>query len=359
LSALPTQAPSLRLLADQGAEVLAGISHALILLGLLVEDPASPNPPRRGRWLRVPDFLPPAINTARAFVTISAVELVWVITAWPNGATAISFAAIGVILFSPRADQAYATASSYLIGIIATAALAAIVEFAVLPRLAGFPAFSIALGLVLVPAGTLIILTWPTATYQATGFLFVPLLAPDNQMNYDPQRFYNSASALVAGMGVAVLAFRLLPPLSPARQTRRLLALTVRDLRRLATAPAPPTADNWKSRMYSRLSAVPEQAEPLQRAQLLAALCVGTEIIGLRRVAPRLDPRLGLNAALAAVGRNSAVAIERLARVDQGLATLSGTGPGMQIRLRARASILVLSEALSWHAAYFAAGAPR
>jgi uncharacterized membrane protein YccC len=195
--------------------------------------------------------------------------------------------------------------------------------------------------------------------YQATGFLFVPLLAPANQMSYDPQQFYNTSSALVAGIGVAALAFRLLPPLSPEQLTRRLQALTLRDLRRLATAPAPPTANNWKSRMYSRLSAVPEQAEPLQRAQLLAALGVGTEIIRLRRVAPRFDRRLGLNAALAAVGRDGAVAIERLARVDRGLAALPGTGPEMRIRLQARTSILVLSEALSWHAAYFDAGAPR
>src|SRR5271157_4434876 len=42
LVALPTRTPSLRLLADQTAEALAGISHALNGLALLVADPAQP-----------------------------------------------------------------------------------------------------------------------------------------------------------------------------------------------------------------------------------------------------------------------------------------------------------------------------
>ena len=37
--------------------------------------------------------------------------------------------------------------------------------------------------------------------------------------------------------------------------------------------------------MYGRLGALPDQAEPLQRGQLLAALSAGTEILDLRQVA--------------------------------------------------------------------------
>jgi uncharacterized membrane protein YccC len=118
---------------------------------------------------------------------------------------------------------------------------------------------------------------------------FVPLLAPANQMSYDTVQFYNSASAIVAGVGAAALSFRLMPPLSPAFRTRRLLALTLRDLGRLATGPIPRAPDDWEGRMYGRISALPDEAQPLQRSQLLAALSVGTEIIQLRRVARRLD----------------------------------------------------------------------
>ena len=53
LSALPAGTPSLRLLADQTAEVLAGISHALNGWALLV-DPARAVPWGQGARLRVP-----------------------------------------------------------------------------------------------------------------------------------------------------------------------------------------------------------------------------------------------------------------------------------------------------------------
>jgi len=54
----------------------------------------------------------------------------------------------------------------------------------------------------------------------------MPLLTPTNQMSYDTAQFYNLALAIAAGCGVGALAFRLLPPLSPALRARRLLALT-------------------------------------------------------------------------------------------------------------------------------------
>jgi uncharacterized membrane protein YccC len=183
---------------------------------------------------------------------------------------------------------------------------------------------------------------------------FVPLLAPANQMSYDTVQFYNSASAIVAGVGAAALSFRLIPPLSPAFRMRRLLALTLRDLRRLATGPIPRNPADWESRMYGRFSALPDQAQPLQRSQLLAALSVGTEIVQLRHIARRLDLGPQLDAALEAVAQsNGALAIARLAHLDHALASLPGAAA-----LRARASILAMSEALIRHAAYFDAEAP-
>jgi uncharacterized membrane protein YccC len=357
LRALPTRAPSLRLMADQAVEVLAGVSHALIVLSLLVDDPARPPLLRGGLRLRVPDLLPPCINAIRAFVTIGVVELTWIVTAWPNGAGAIAFATIGVIFFAARAEQAYATAKSYLIGIIVTAALAAIINFAVLPGLTGFTELSIALGLVLVPAGALLILTWPTAMFLAIAFLFLPLVAPANQMSYDPQQFYNAASAIVVGVGIGVVSFRLLPPLSPPMRTRRLLTLTLRELRLLTTEPIPRSTHAWEGRIYSRLTVLPDQAEPLQRAQLLAALSVGTEIIRLRRVTSVFDQPRELEAALVPVASgNSALSTERLALLAHRLAAPPDIGLGSQIRLRARATIVALSEALARYADYFNAG---
>jgi len=355
LIALPAGTPSLRLLADHTAEALAGISHALNGLALLVGDPARPLPRQRRLLLRVPDWLPSLVNAGRAFVTIGAAELFWIITAWPSGAEAIAFAAIVVILFSPRADQAGTDAMSFMIGIGLAAAFAAIIEFAVLPGLETFAAFSIAIGLVLVPAGALSAQPWQRAMFTAiAGIGFCRLLAPANPMSYDTQEFYNSALAVVAGVGTAALAFRLVPPLSPAFRTRRLLALTLRDLQRLAVGPIPRTPDDWEGRMYGRLSVLPDAAEPLQRSQLVAALSVGIEIIQLRQITRRLGLEPELDVALKAMARgDSAIATARLPQLDEALASRPGAAA-----LRARASILAMSEALTQHAAYFDAGAP-
>jgi uncharacterized membrane protein YccC len=359
LIALPAGTPSLRLLADQTAEVLAGISQALNGLALLVDDPARPVPRRGGVRLRLPDLLPSLVNAGRAFVTIGAVELFWIITEWPNGAGAITFAAIGVILLAPRADQAYAAAMSFMVGTALSAAFAAIIAFAVLPNSETFAAFSLALGLVLVPAGAGMAQPWRTMVFIPMTANFIPLLSPANPMTYDTVQFYNAASAIVAGVGAAALSFRLMPPLSPAFRTRRLLALTLRDLRRLATGPIPRTPDDWEGRMYGRIAALPDEAQPLQRSQLLAALSVGTEIIQLRRIARRLDLGSELDVALAAVAAgNSAVATTRLAVLDRVLASLPGAGTGAQAALRARGGVLAVSEALTQHASYFDAAAP-
>ena len=120
---------------------------------------------------------------------------------------------------------------SFVVGTGLTAIFAAIIGFAVLPLTETFVGFSLAIGLVLVPAGAGVESS-PMFTAMTAFFCF--LLAPTNQMIYDTQQFYNAALATVAGLGVASLSFRLLPPLSPAFRTRRLLALTRRDLRRLA-----------------------------------------------------------------------------------------------------------------------------
>jgi uncharacterized membrane protein YccC len=359
LTALPARTPSLRLLADHTAEALIGISQALSGLALLVDDPARSVVGRRGVRFNVPDWLPSLVNAGRAFVTIGGVALLWIVTAWPNGTTAMTFAAVGVILFAPRADQAYATAMNFMVGVGLTAAFAAIVDFAVLPQFESFAGFCLAIGLVLLPGGALMAQAWRPIMFLAMTANFIPILAPANQMSYDTQQFYNAASAIVAGACAGAISFRLLPPLSPAFRARRLLTLTLRDLRRLATSAFQITPSDWQERVYSRLFILPDSAEPLQRSQLVAALSVGNEIIKLRGIARQMGLGSDLGAALDAVARgNSTFAIARFTELDRALASLSNLEPAASVALRARGSILAMTEALTQHSAYFDARAP-
>jgi uncharacterized membrane protein YccC len=364
LAALPAATPPLRLLADQTARLLDGICNALNGLALLTTGFALSPPGRGSVQIRVPDWLPAFVNAGRAFVVIGIAELFWVVTEWPNGALAITFAAIASLLLAPQADRAYAAALGFTIGIVLAAILTAIIAFAVLPGLETFEAFSLSIGLYLIPTGALMataVMAQPrlTTVFSAMILGFTPLLAPANVMSYDPQQYYNAALAIVSGSSTAALSFRLLPPLSPAHRTRRLLALTLRDLRRLAAGRASWTAGEWESRIFGRLAALPDSAEPLQRAQLVTALAVGSEIIRLRRNASALGLGADLDAALNtfALG-DSALAAVRLARIDERLAALSGTEPQASLACQARGGILAISEALNDHAAYFDAGEP-
>jgi len=353
--------PSLRLLADQTAKVLTGITDALDGLALLVAADARPVTSRRGViGLRVPDWLPALNNAGRAFVTIGIVALFWDVTAWPGAPGALTFAAINVILLALRAEQAYAAAVIFTVGVILSVVLTAVVAFAAMPGLGleTFAGFSIVIGPCLVLIGALLggaRKPWQTGLFTAMSMTFIPLLHPSNQMTYNPLEYYNEALSIVAGCGAAALSFRLLPPLSPAFRTRRLLALTLRDLHRLAKGRR---QGDWASHVNGRLSAMPDSATPVQRAQLLAALTAGSEIVRLRNLVPGLGVGAQLDAALGAFAEgDGASATARLARLDAALAVLADAAPGTQIVLGARSGVLALSEVLTQHAAYFQGGA--
>jgi uncharacterized membrane protein YccC len=358
LIAMPAGTPSLRLLTDQTARVMTGLIRALDALALLTGKADPPDAGRRAR-LHVADWWPAFVNAGRAFVMIGAAALFWIVTAWPNGALAITFTTIVVTLLAPRADEAYAVALGFSVGVGLGTVGAAIIGFAALPTVETFLGFSIMIGLYLIPVGAGVAQPWQTATFIGMTYNFIPLLAPANQMTYDTVQFYNSALAIAAGSAAGALSFRLLPPLSPAFRTRRLLALTLRDLRRLATDPARSAREDWEGRMHSRIAALPDAAEPLQRSQIMTALSVGSEIINLRRIAPQLGLGAELDAALAALAQgHSAAATARFAELDRRLAALAESGPQAFLALRTRAMVLLVSDALVQHGAYFDAGEP-
>jgi Fusaric acid resistance protein family len=347
LIALPRRTPSVRLLADETAEALMGVRRALDGV-LLLADPAHAVRRRRRARFHVPDWLPCLVNSVRVFITIGAVELVWVATAWPTGALATAFATIYVLLLTLRGDQVHSTAADFLIGVCLTSAAAAVVKFAVLPHLETFAGLCLAIGLVLVPAGAAIALRWRPAIFTFTSIFFGLLLEAQNQMVYDTQQFYNLALAMAIGLGSAALSFRLLPPLSPALRARRLLALASRDVRRLTKRPAAWTLDDWRGRIYSRLGALPAQAETSERAQILAVLSIGEKIIRLRRIARRFRLQGAVDAAFHAVARGDGPgAMERLDQLDTLLASAPFDMPGAWARIRARGCILAISEALA------------
>jgi uncharacterized membrane protein YccC len=350
----PAGGASRQLLIDQTARALFGLSAAFTGLALLDGDPKRPR--SRGLRLRfaVPDWTPPLLNACRALLTIGAAELLWILTSWSNGALCITWTAITVILFGPRGENAYAGSLGFLAGTVLAAALAAIVDFAVLPQLESFTGLCLVLACCLVPAGALSFIYPQSLFFMALAANLVPLVAPANQASYDTVHFYNSALALIVGSGLAVLSFQLLPPLSLKARALRLLRLTLRDLRRMAAGPVPPRSDSWEYRIHVRLALLPDAAEPLQRAHIVAILSAGTEIIRLARLMKRLGLADKLAPVLLAVARGHSVqACTELASLDRLLSSMPPSARKVRSALHARGSALLLSELFSEHAAYF------
>ena len=344
--------PGARLVADRTGGVLAGLADAANAIALLVDPGHALDRRPASRYLSVvlpPDLLPALLNGLRCTLTVLAMSALWIGTAWPAGASAMIFAAVIVLLLPPQGEAAFGGAMGFLIGTTITACLAAIAQFALLPGHETPLDLCLVIGLFIVPAAALSTGTWQRSTFVAMSANFIPLLAPANLTVFDTGQFYNSAIAIVVGVGGGVLAILLLPPLSPAFRTRRLLALTLRDLRRLAAAPARRAGPRWDATIQARLAAIPPQASPVQRAQLLAAFWVGSELLRLRDLAGR---EAGVRHAFAQIAAGRATEAIGSLRASEGrLAARAEPG------LRDRAGLLGLSEALARHARYFDTGA--
>jgi uncharacterized membrane protein YccC len=350
---LPAADLSARLLVDSCAQALIALERAANGL-VLVAKPGSERLDRGGNRLHVPDAFPAVLNGLRVVMALSAVELFWIAAAWPGGPTMITFTAIGVILFSPRADTAYASVVEFAVGTAVAGGLAAILSLAILPSLhGGFLILSLALGCVLVPLGAMSAGPWLKLAFMAMVTNFLPILAIENQPNYDGDRLLNAILAISAGTVAAALSLRLLPPLPPARRTRRLLALTLQDLRRLAGGHQRLEKGAWISVVSQRLAAMPEQATLDQEAELLACLSVGESSIALLQARPHVPGGDALDHAFACLsGAKVAETREWLARFC--LQQPEGSTAEAQGGMRAAVEATLVADALTRHAGFFA-----
>jgi uncharacterized membrane protein YccC len=353
LTRFNAETPSQRLLAESAAQGMLGMARALNgLVGVV--DPPDMIPIRGMARLHVPDWLPPSISAVRAFLAILAISLFWIASAWPSGAMAITFCAIIVVLLPLQGDMAYFQSMTFLKGCLLGSGIAATLVFAILPRATSFPSLCLAMGLALLPLGFLLARAKNPLFFFACTVNFLPMLSINNTISFDASQFWNSSSGILVGIAVGAVAMLILPPLSPAIRIQRLLALTLADLRRLAKRSSRRREDDWESRIVARFLAMPEQAEPVERAELVAAMAVGNHIVRLRRVAPRFVPAAAVDAALQALAEGqSGEASERLQDIDRQLAALPRTRSGGRAVLGLRAGLLVIRGQLASYGSYY------
>ena len=353
LVGLKTNDLSVRLTADGAADVASGLAAAANGLALL-NDPANARNPPRSLGTFVADYLPALVNALRVFCGVGATVMFWIFTQWPNGLQAVVFAAVTIMIFSPMQEKSGKAALGQGIGTGIAAIVAAVIKFAFLPDHEGFLAFSLIIATALAPLGAVASLPLLAPYFTSATLNLVPLLSPTNEMTYDASAFFNSALGLLSGCAAGGLALLLIPPVSAQIRSQRLVDLSIRDLRRLAVGRRRWTVSQWRSRIYGRLIALPEEAEPVQRSYLVTVLSVGLQVIRLQRLSRR--GRIGaeisdVQESLAA-GDLSKLRVV-LDVVDREIVSIPDTWQGARGQVRARSALRAIGEAVNRHSEYF------
>ncbi|WP_406855464.1 FUSC family protein [Alsobacter sp. KACC 23698] len=252
------------------------------------------------------------VGGAISTTSVLAASALWIGTGWPSGGSAVVFAAVICSIMAPLDDPA-AAAGAFLRSTVASAVLAGVALFGVLPLVDDFAGLAAVLAIFFVPFGMLLGLPRIGASATPLGLNFTALLGLANSTPLaDFAAFANSALGLLAGIGVGILTFRLLRPLGVAWTVERIHAATLRDLARLAKVGTPAHRDRFEGVMFDRINALfsrLDPAAPVQRAVVqgvLAALRIGLNIVALRQAASALpEPQRRLiDAALTALARH-------------------------------------------------------
>ena len=224
---------------------------------------------------------------ARSALAFLVVACFWLATAWPAAAGAMLLTCVVCSLFASRENGAQ-IGMSFMRGIFLALPAAFFVGQILLPQWSSFAMLCLGMGVPLFFGA--LGMAKPQIGATATSFClhFIVLVAPLNQMKFDVATFFNSAQAMVIGVGAAVLAFHLLILRNPAWHGRRLLAATLDDLVRL-TRRNLSGAESWfGGRMADRLLQLarhyPELPEPARSRwdDGLLGLDIGDELLHLR-----------------------------------------------------------------------------
>ncbi|SUA92588.1 p-hydroxybenzoic acid efflux pump subunit AaeB [Pandoraea pulmonicola] len=215
----------------------------------------------------------------------------WIVTAWPDGATAVSIIGTACLLFG-TAEAPAGNVMRYLIGSCIGVAIGLVYGFVIFPRTADFTGMAAVLAPTLLVAGSF--LARPPFIMAALGvvltFPIVAGLGATNASNFSSA--INGSVALFVGTGMAMVSMMLFQTLNPNHSRNRLFQAMRRDVvRRVAGRVT--DATRWTSRMLDRIGLlVPKLNGHEQAARILKSafsdLRVGNVASELRLLEPTL-----------------------------------------------------------------------
>ena len=288
----------------------------------------------------------------------------WIFSAWPNGPTAVTFAAIICAIMGGR-DNPAAASAVFLWMSFAGIAIAAFYLFAVLPPLSGFIALAVALAPFYLIAGAFL------AVPQAVRFTLPLILTAGglmpivNTMTYDFATLFNSALGYVTGIAIGVASLGLLWPLRTDWAVQRLKQGMFRDLTAISRNEHADRAA-FESRMFDRNNALFARLNPMkadERATIqggLGSLRLGLNVMVLHSLQHHLPPSAAR--VVTAACRDISDYFARAARNRAGRTPLPSLGAasaellhcdGSAVTLRAAEALYNIDMLMKRHAVFF------
>ena len=290
-----------------------------LVLAAFVRDPDTAPPGidtllrQGGRRPLHSDHVLAALSAWAAFVAVLTPCLIWILGAWPDGASAALFAAVGASFFAALDDPAPAI-SLFLFGAVISILIAAFYLFAVLPAIDGFTMLVIALGPFYLVTGYM--QAEPALLLRAMPLIlgFTGSIALQETYDANFAAFANSSTALIIGLGMALWSTQLFRSVGAAFSARRIVRAARRDLADLAAGRRFSDRNTWTSLMLDRFGLITPRAKILESRQdlkttdVFSDLRAGLNIIQLREAGwrpPELDDMLArLSEAYAARSRD-------------------------------------------------------
>lgn len=174
----------------------------------------------------------------------------WIWSAWPDGALAVSVLGVCCALLG-NVDAPAPNVIKFLVGSSYAVAISLVYSFVILPRVTEFAVLVTVLAPAFLLAGS--IQARPPTTLMALGItLTTPILCGlGTTYTGDFAMFLNSAIALFAGTGFAVVSMTLFQTVPVDTAINRLLRVSRSDVSRRALGSAPDEA-HWTSLMIDR-----------------------------------------------------------------------------------------------------------
>jgi uncharacterized membrane protein YccC len=230
-----------------------------------------------------------ALSGFAAFAAVCGCCVLWIATAWPDGAVAPMMAAVFASFFAAQDDPA-PSIGNFLKFLVLSLPIAALYLFALLPAIDGFPMLAMTLAPALLVLGYLQGL--PSTTGRAMPLIigFLGALSLQAVYSADFTSFINSFLAQIVGTAGALVSTQLFRSVGADFSARRILRFGWREI--ADNAARPPGAviprDVWISTMLDRLGllaprlAAAERRDKLAEADLLNDLRIGINVIDLQ-----------------------------------------------------------------------------